>query len=130
MPKERVRLVRRHDVKPYEFATGAVKQPRKYGDHMEHVPPAGLNPLLIVMSSPQALVYRDAKLFGATPMLVPIDPNTESVTITLKTTGYLEKTLQVRPGPSGNLEASAVLEKDPAYQNLKPVQLEQPKKKS
>jgi hypothetical protein len=127
---ERPRGRRRIARKPFAFAPGNVKQPKSYGAHAEHVPPPDTKPLLIVMSTPQALVFRDGKLAGATPMLMPVDPKIESISLTLKNHGYLDKTIDVRRSATGNLEASVVLEKDPAWEGRKVANPEKPKNKS
>jgi hypothetical protein len=89
-----------------------------------------MGPMMIVISQPQALVFRDSKLFGATPLLVPVDADTQKITVTLRTFGYKDKTIDLVPGPSGNLEASVLLEKDPAFDGFKVVTTEKPKDKS
>jgi hypothetical protein len=115
---------------PYVFSDGKVKQPKRYGDHSEHVAPPGTGPMLILMSEPQALVFKDAKLFGATPLLLPVDADTQKMNLTLRTFGYKDKTIEVKPAASGNLEASVALEKDPAFEGFKVVNTEKPKDKS
>ncbi len=121
-------LIRPAEIKPYTFSDERVAQPRSYGDQPENVPPPGTGPMLIVMSEPPALVYRDSKLFGATPLMLPVDGDTTSMTVTLRTFGYREKTIDVKPGASGNLEASVVLEKDPRYDGATVVRTEKPRK--
>jgi hypothetical protein len=48
------------------------------------------------------------------------------VTISFRKYGYQEQTVHLKPGASGNLEASVTLERDPAIAG-KPVAKETPK---
>jgi hypothetical protein len=118
---------RRMARKAFQFSDGKVAQPNNYGDHPEHIRPPGVKPVMIVMSVPQALVYRDGKLIGATPYMVPVEEDTPATTVTLKTMGYKEQTVEVKPGRSGNLEASVALEKDPAFEGRTVITKETPK---
>jgi hypothetical protein len=63
---------RRLERAPYQFTDGKVAQPQNYGGQAEHVPPPDTKRLMILRTVPQSLVYRDRKLFGATPMILPM----------------------------------------------------------